>query len=245
MLVLIKGENGSGKTFLMTIFALALKEKNVWANYWVKHPNYKFLEIDDLLHIPNNTDIFIDEAYNWLENRRSGSNLNVFISEIKEQKRKSDSTWYLSEARPKLLDKRFEQFPNVIVQCKTRYPIGHSTEDFVYKFTYDEPYAVVYKTYPYQIAEKYFGFFNTKERTKMHNQDKFEFKLIEQNPPKLMSKIQELAKLLLEKDNNIKYTHDKLKMVCLENGIIKDYEPYLYLYFKRLVEIEKEKTNDV
>jgi len=74
MLVLIKGENGSGKTFLMTIFALALKEKNVWANYWVKHPNYKFLEIDDLLHIPNNTDIFIDEADNWLENRRSGSN---------------------------------------------------------------------------------------------------------------------------------------------------------------------------
>lgn len=233
-LVLIKGENGSGKTFIMTMFALAQLNKNILSNYKIEHPQYKKLQLDDLLNISDNTDVFIDEAYNWLESRRSSKSINVFISQIKEQKRKTNSTWYVSEQRPKQIDKRFEEYPNVIITCKTRYPIGSSKDDFVYKIEYDNPYQVVYLTFPYFEARKYFKYFNTKEIIKMHDQDKIEFDMIKNNSDKLLSKIIELAELIKQNnDNNLKYTHDELKWECLQNKIILQYEPFLYLYFKK------------
>lgn len=244
MLVLIIGENGSGKTFFMTICALSQPDKNILANFTIKHPKFKLLEFDNFLNIETNTDVFIDEAYTWLENRRSSKATNVYISEIKEQKRKSDSTWYVSEQRPNMIDKRFENYPNVLVECKPRFPIGHSLDDFVYKITYESPQQVVYKRFPYVEARNYFKFFNTNQKVEPENKQKIEFEIIKQNPDKLMSKVLELVNII-EKDGSItEYTHPSLKWCCLKNNIILDYEPFLYLYFKNKIKIEKSKNKE-
>lgn len=241
MLVLIIGENGSGKTFFMVICALSVLSKNIYANFRIEHPNYHYLEIDDFLKIPPNTDVFIDEAYTWLESRRSSKYTNVYISEIKEQKRKTDSTWYITEQRERMIDKRFENYWNVLIECKPRFPIGHSTEDFHYKITFDYPREVVYKSYPYIDAIKYFNYFNTNEKVEPENRQKLEYEMIKSKPKKLIKKVNELAKII-EKNNPMdNYTHPFLKWACLENHIITDYEPWLYLYFKKKTEIKKTK----
>lgn len=241
MLVLIIGENGSGKTLIMTICAISQLDKNILANFTIVHPKYRLLEFDDFLNIEPNTDVFIDEAYTWLESRRSSKNTNVFISGVKEQKRKTNSTWYVSEQRPRMIDKRFENYYNVLIECKPRYPIGTSTDDFVYKITYENPYQVIYKRFPYENAKKYFEYFFTNEKVEPENRQKMEFEIIKQNPDKLMSKVLQLVKII-EKDNGISnYTHPLLKWSCLQNNIILDYEPFLYLYFKNKINLEKNK----
>ena len=233
MLVLIIGENGSGKSFFLTLMALSVLDKNILANFTIKHPNFQYLQFDDFLNIDDNTDVFIDEAYTWLENRRSNKASNVYISEIKEQKRKTNSTWYVSEQRPHLLDKRFEQFPNVLVECKTRYPIGKSKDDFLYKLTFEENPIPIYKRFPYKEAKLYFQYFDTKEKVEPENKQLLEFYMIKDNPDKLFKKVLSLAKVI---ENNglesYKFTHPTMKWKLLEKGIILNYEPYLYLYFK-------------
>jgi len=244
MLVLIIGENGSGKTFFMVIMALSVVDKNILANFKIKHPHFRFLEFDDFLNIKDNTDVFIDEAYTWLENRRSNKASNVYISEMKEQKRKTRSTWYVSEQRPNLLDKRFEQFSNVIVECKTRYPIGNSKDDFIYKISFDNLKYPIYKRFPYEQAKQYFHYFDTEEKVPPENKQLLEYNIIKNNPDKLFSKVINLAKII-EKQQNGKtkaFTHPELKWICLQNKIILQYEPYLYLYFHD--KIEKLKNNE-
>lgn len=241
MLVLIIGENGSGKNFIMTIFALSELDKNALSNFWINHPKYMILEIDDFLNIPINTNVFIDEAYTWLENRRSSKFSNVFISEIKEQKRKTNSVWYISEAREKMIDKRFEDYWNVLIECKTRLPIGHSTDDFHYKITFDYPRQVVYKTFLYEDAKQYFSYFNTYQKVEPENKQKIEYEMIKTKPEKLIKKVHELAKIIETNNPMDNYTHPFLKWACLKNNIIPDYEQWLYIYFKQKSELKKNK----
>lgn len=232
MLVLIMGENGSGKTFIMSMIALSQLDRIPLANFEIKHPLYQRLEFDTFLNIPDNSDVYIDEAYRWLENRRSSKASNIYITEIKEQKRKTFSTWYVSEQRPKLIDKRIELFANILIQCKTRYPIGYSKEDFRYKITYEDTNQVVYKRFPYDKAKHYFKYFNTYEKVEVENKQKVEFEMIKQNPNKLMDKVVKLVEIIEKDDSITEYTHPSLKYGCLKNGIIIDYEPFLYIYLK-------------
>ncbi|MFX0069870.1 MAG: hypothetical protein ACFFAO_02160 [Candidatus Hermodarchaeota archaeon] len=238
MLVLIIGENGSGKTLIMVLFALSNLSRNILANFTIKHPHWNYLEIDDFLNIQNNTDVYIDEAYTWLEKRRSLKYTNLFISQTKEQKRKDKSTWYISQQRPNLIDKRFEEFCNVKIECKTRYPIGNSYDDFIYKFTYEDLYYPIYKRLSYEDAMFYFKYFDTYEKVPPENKQKMEFEFIKNNPDKLFKKVISIAKQLEKTDivKNIKLakeiTHDTMNYILMDNRILKDYEPYLYTYFK-------------
>ena len=244
MLVLIIGENGSGKTFIMTVFALSQLKKIPLANFWIKHPLYQLLEFDDFLNIPNNTDVYIDEAYTWLENRRSSKASNVYISEIKEQKRKTNSTWYVSEQRINMIDKRFENHYNVLIECKPRFPIGTSRDDFIYKITYEYPFQIRYMKFTYNDAIKYFSYFDTNQKVEPENRQKIEYNIIRQNPDKIMEKLLQLVKIIEKEDSIVKYTHPSLKWACLRNNIILEYEPFLYLYFQNKIKKQKLKENN-
>jgi len=236
MLVLIIGENGSGKTLIMVLLALSVLDKNILANFFIKHPNYQKLHLHDFLNIKEGTDVFIDEAYNWLEKRRSSKGTNIYISQIKEQKRKTNSTWYVSEQRERLIDFRFEEHANIVIECKTRYPIGYSsTEDFHYKISYEDLSYPVYKTLSYKDAFPYFSMFDTKEIIEPENKQKLEFVMIKDNPDLLFPKVISLGKMMEKTYKPVKkkdVSHPIIKWECLKNKIILDYEPYLYIYFQ-------------
>lgn len=246
MLVLIIGENGSGKTLIMVLIALSDLSRIPLANFTIEHPKWKYLEIDDFLHIKENNDVYIDEAYTWLEKRRSLKYTNLFISDTKEQKRKDKSTWYISEQRENLIDSRFEFNWNIKIECKTRHPIGNSKEDFVWKITYEDfPYPI-YKTLSYEEAKPYFKYFNTYEKVPPENKQKIEFEFIKHNPDKLFKKVISIAKQLEKTDliKNIKFakeiTHDFIFYILMKNGILKDYETYVYTYFKQKFKFNRE-----
>ena len=239
MLILIIGEVGSGKSLIMVIFALSDLTVNVLANFHIKHPNFNLLEFVDFLKINANTDVYIDEAYTWLESRRSTKASNVYISHIKEQRRKTDSTWYVSTQHPEMLDRRFKEFPNALIECKTRYPIGNSKDDFVYKITYNNPYQIVYKRLKYNDAKKYFKYFNTNEITEPENRQKIEYEIIKSNPKQLMQKVIELTEIIKNDEDIKEYTHSALKLGCLKNNIISEYEQWIYLVIHNKVKNNK------
>lgn len=233
MLVLIIGEVGSGKSLIMVIFALYDLLVNILSNFHIKHPNFQLLELDDFLNISEDTDVYIDEAYKWLESRRSSKASNVYISHIKEQRRKTNSTWYVSAQHPELIDRRFKEFSNCLIECKTRYPIGHSTDDFVYKITYQKPYQVVYKRIKYEDADKYFKYFNTNEIVEPENKQKIEYEMIKNNPKKLKKKVIELVSMIKKDKEKEKFTKMEVKGLCMDYNIIFEYSEWIYLFLNR------------
>jgi len=242
-LVLIIGEIGSGKTLFMVLMALST-DKNILANFHIKHDNFKYLEFDDFLNIPNDADIFIDEAYKWLENRRSSKASNVVISEIKEQRRKTNSTWYVSTQHPNMIDKRFEQYPNVIVQCKSRFPIN-SKKDFVYKISYDSPFFhTIYRRLYYRDAVKYFDYFDTNEIVAPENKQKIEYDILSKNPEKFFDKVVELSEIIEEDLDIFDYTHTSLKAGCLKHHIHMQYEPYIHSFLNNKIKLKKSKNKE-
>ncbi|GAH56001.1 unnamed protein product, partial [marine sediment metagenome] len=89
MLIFILGNNGSGKTFILTYFGFKF-DKNIYSNYELKLDNYIPLTINDLLNMDNlqEGNIFLDECYTWLESRTSGNALNLLTSYLIYQKEK-------------------------------------------------------------------------------------------------------------------------------------------------------------
>ena len=69
LLVVILGKLGSGKTLIQTFLNLTSK-KEVWSNYKIKIPNYRKLEVYDLLDLKDNIVVLMDEGYSWIENRK-------------------------------------------------------------------------------------------------------------------------------------------------------------------------------
>ena len=67
----IIGKLGSGKTFLAVYLATKLK-RPIISNFKLHIPNYEPLELFDLIELKPHTNVFIDEAYAWLDCRTSG-----------------------------------------------------------------------------------------------------------------------------------------------------------------------------
>ncbi len=81
MLVIILGNLGSGKTFIMTLLTIS-DNREIWSNYKVNSKNYRKLDVVDLLDLPDNIILLMDEAYAWIESRVSSSTLNEYLSSL-------------------------------------------------------------------------------------------------------------------------------------------------------------------
>lgn len=238
MLIFVIGMVGSGKTLFLVIHALSTWWKKIYANFHIKHPKFHFLEIDDFLDLPDNTDVFLDEAYRLLESRRSMDSVNIVISQIKEQRRKTNSYWYLTAQRKDLLDTRFRTNSNLLVECKTRLPIGKSVDDFVYKITDNDLNRVFYQYYSYQDAEPLFSYFNTNEKVPVTNFGKVEYELIKDNPQKIVPKAIEIWNIIKNDINEI--THHTIKFALFQNKIYHKWEKWVYIYAKKQVEVNND-----
>ena len=95
MLVSVLGDIRVGKTLFTSILAKYSYGK-VYANYKLDIPQYYKLEPTDLFKLPNNCEVFIDEAYTWLEARTSGADLNKCSSYILFQSGKRTINIYLT-----------------------------------------------------------------------------------------------------------------------------------------------------
>ena len=237
MLISILGNNGSGKTFILSYFATKFKN-TIYSNYKLKLDNYIPLTINDLLDM-NKLDegnIFLDEAYTWLEARTSGNALNLLTSYLIYQQRKRFLDIYLTAQMLSSLDKRARKLSNIVIICETR--VNFEKDDF--HFIYQDKDKGLETTFmiPYEIAKNYFKYYDTYEIIEPQNISRLEFNLLKNNPKRLIGKIKEIAKIVKPQISII--THDSVKTALLINGFEIGYERFLYPYLKGLVQIDND-----
>jgi len=229
MNISLLGNNGSGKTFLLTYFATKFK-RTIYSNYELKLDNYIPLEIEDLLNMDKFTEgnIFIDEAYNWLESRRSGSALNLLATTFTFQKRKRLLDVYLTEQLFSSIDKRVRELSNIIIECYPR--IDFDKDNFNFRYIDVDSHFSFDFTILYNVAKQYFHYYDTYEIQEIPNKSKYEYDLLKYNQSKLLERSMEIAYII--NPELIKLTHDKIRYLLLKNNFDNRFEKTIYIYLK-------------
>ena len=114
----IYGDRGSGKTLIMTYFAVKADKLNIptIADYKLNLPNFVPLQIDDLLNLSYDTALVqFDEFDVYMNNRRSMSNLSLFINNAIKQSRKKNLDIMSSTQLLDTIDWRFTELTNISI----------------------------------------------------------------------------------------------------------------------------------
>lgn len=230
MLVIILGPKGSGKTLFATTRALVSK-REVYSNYRIDIENYNHLEVMDLVDIENNVDIFIDEAYVWLESRISGFFLNRFLSYMLWQSRKRDIDLYLTAQKFRSLDLRFREECDVLVKCEPR--ININKDDFHFSILWIAEDRENNFVLSYKDAKKYFPIYDTYQIIEPYTKEELNFELLKRDPERRWEKAMEIGDRIKKDLNTI--THPTINAVLMKNGFNTTYEPLVYVYLKGLI----------
>ena len=227
MLIVILGNYGSGKTLFLTYLTFKTK-RNVFSNFKLNTKNYNHLDVLDLLNLPNHIDVFLDEAYTWLESRLSGKAINRYLSYILLQSRKRTIDIYCTAQLFSTIDVRFRHKSDIIIEC-------HKFKDgFHYKIFNKNTFKSKYFILPFDNAKKYYSYYDTYEIVEPFEKARLEFSLLQSDTSKLFKRAKEIAKVIKPKLSRI--THDSVKLALMDNGFVKDFEPFVYSILKEGVQ---------
>ena len=230
MLIAVIGDIGSGKTLYMTRKATRIK-REIYSNYKLNLPNYNQLTIWELLNLPNNITVFLDEAYTWLESRTSGKKLNRLLSYIIFMSRKINIDVYASAQLFGSIDIRFRNQANKLVICK------RGKHGFIYQvrkkvLTKQLKIKIITKTYflSNKNAKIYFPYYDTLEIIDPSDKADLELDILKRYPKELKVRVKEIGTAIA--DNLKTITHDTVKSALFTNGYPIGYETFVYLYLK-------------
>jgi hypothetical protein len=117
MLILVEATYGSGKTLLATNAALH-EDCPVYANYELDIPNYNPLVFSEIMSIDGKALIIIDEAHMYINARRSGQPINVYLGQILFQSRKMDKDFILTDQLNRTVDVNFREMADFFIRCQ-------------------------------------------------------------------------------------------------------------------------------
>ena len=223
MLISVLGNLGTGKTLFLTYMASKFN-REVYSNYELKLKHYKQLKVIDLLNLPNNIEVFIDEAYTWLESRVSSKALNRYLSYILLQSRKRTINIYITAQLFSSVDLRFREQSNIIIVCH------RINEGYFYKILNRENNGMKSFLFPFIKAKKYYKLYDTYEIIEPHDKRRLEFNLISSDTELLFNTARNIAWKIYDKIENRKYTHDNVKIALLQHGFERQFEPYVYSF---------------
>jgi len=239
----ILGNLGSGKSLLLAVLAKRLK-RTIYSNFKLNIPNYKPLSLFDLIDLENNINVFIDEAWTWIDSRVSGSAVNRYCSYVILQSRKTFTDVFITAQMFSTVDIRFRIQSNVIIKCKAigkqKYYKAVVPIKFQYTIINKENHSRNVKDLYFDDAIKYFKVFDTLEIIDSSEKEALEFYLVVKNPNMLKKKVIQIAKSIEPDINEI--THPSVKFALLMNAVPLQYEQYVYNYItgKNIIEIDKK-----
>jgi hypothetical protein len=239
MLMGIYGDLGSGKTILSVNYAVkvynANPENDLRANFKIDLPNFKYLEVENLLDIekrenPNTiTQVIGDELYTWLESRVSPSKLNRFVSYILFQSRKRNIDIYGTAQLKSTIDLRFKDLEHITVYAFPRNP--KSKDDFNYGYIINS--RIVYYKLPYDKCKKLFDLYDSDEIVEPPDIEQLREEIVLSNPKKIKEKLNLVIKKIDKSGISLtKITHDSVKDLLIEIEESMVLEPYLYSRLK-------------
>lgn len=224
MLILIHGRIGNGKTLLLVYFSTKLK-RLIYANFKLDLPNFRPFILSQLNKIPENVNIFLDEGYILSESRRSSSNLNLIMSYVYNQSRKTKRDIYITTQLYSAIDKRFRLQANLVIYC------DKINGNFFYTITNRETNTTNIKCIPKKFTQKYFDLYNTYEVIKPINDIDLAFEIDKQDSEELLNKAILYGDLIDDELLNIQ--HEEIRQELFFRKISIKYEPYVYLYLKK------------
>jgi hypothetical protein len=229
LLIIIVGTMGSGKTLLMTHFATKINNKPIYSNYEIKVRNYKKLEAIDLVNLPNDIEVFLDEGYAWLESRISSSLLNRYMSYLLLQSRKRQNNFYITAQLFSSIDKRFRLHSDILILAK-KVGLPDNPRGFKYSVMNirDNKFSTLF--FPINKARKLFRLYDTTEIIKPFNNSQLKYNIIKDDSKLLMKMSNELANKI--KPNLKKITHNTVKLAIIKEGLDKNFEPMVYTILK-------------
>ena len=239
-LCLIIGYRGSGKNTIMSRTAIKTLFPNTYSNYHITDLNSKFffLHSYDIFNIKNNSIIFIDEAYKWLDCRLSQRRIAIFLSHISMESRKTNQDWYIACQYDDYIDFRFTDDADLIIECENlklgKYKNGMDKNDYIYKFKWKDK-RIKSKTFKLSCenAEKIYKHFDTNECVEEFGIIKYKLGVLKDNPKLLAKEIKQVSKKI-DKYTPRKFTKSDITMILLENGYSEDYSKYVFPQLKRL-----------
>src|SRR3972149_32408 len=130
----IYGDMGSGKTIFETYIAWKNPDIPVFSDYKLNLPNFNPLEIDELMTLKvEKAIILFDEIDEYLNNRRSMSNLSLFLNTVMKQTRKRKLEVLGATQLFDTIDTRFTRQTKLSVIALGELQDGKLFYDLIYK----------------------------------------------------------------------------------------------------------------
>jgi len=222
-----------GKTVLLTYLGKHSK-REVYSNFKIDIPNYKSLEVVDLLDLKHDIDVLIDEGYTWLESRTSGSSLNRYLSYIVLQSRKRTIDIIITAQMYSSIDVRFREQADILIKCKK------TKEGFRYRFLFIESDKTAVFLLPFNEAELYYPLFDTYEIVEPYTKELLGMKLLDSKPKEKYEKIMKIGEVIMEiftkgktDDEALKsITHSRVLAELMKAGYDRMYEPLVYVFLQ-------------
>lgn len=210
MLVNYVGDVGSGKTLMTTGLAMS-DSRLVLANYNIKIPNFKPLKPEMLLTLDESQPalVILDEAYAWLESRRSGTPMPIYMSYILFQSRKRFIDILMTDQIEGTIETRYRQMLNWRVECYAEGELGFSYH--FYKRARGGFRGPFRKFLPMNKAEPIFPYYDTLEI--VEPMDKELIYKISEDKVETVDKVDEIVDAILK----------KLPLNAVKKAVVADY----------------------
>ena len=220
-LVSLLGDVGAGKTLFATREAVRQSSKppdinnplgrKILANYNINIKNFTPLTPEILLDKKMlGSFVILDEAYNWLEPRRSGQPINLFSSYILFQSRKRYMDIFMTDQLLETIDIRFRLMTNYEIDCFNREPDGF--EYHVFKTTRGVRHRGRKFFLPISEAEKIFPLYDSWEFINPINDDMVHD--ISSNKAESIKQVDLIVSQLLKLNDAKVYTMPMIRDYC-------------------------------
>lgn len=208
-LTALVGDIGAGKTLFLTNQAIE-DDRPVYSNYEIKIDRYHDLTPEMLVDIEGPALVVIDDAYDWLESRLSGRDINRYFSYVYFQSRKRKLEFLISIQLLSTIDLRYRDMITYLV-------LAESIDDKGFQYTIVKSTMHKQKSkvlfLPYESAKELFPMYNSWEYMPTIDAELMS-KVVEATNPEGFNKlIATLANKVL-----LKYPNQKIT-----KGMVKDY----------------------
>jgi hypothetical protein len=213
MLILVRGDVGSGKTLFATGYALD-DSRALYANYRIRRKGWHNLKPEVLITLNEEPSLIImDEGYTWLESRTSSSHLNRYLSYILFQSRKRQMDIIITAQLSRSIDVRFRLMANYDIYCEAM-DIGFYYE--ITKLSARKIYEPIRTMLPFSEAEKIYPKYETFEKIPI-NKDLIED--ITTDKAEVIGEVDIVVNELLKIAPAKKWTKGAVANYCLRNDI--------------------------
>lgn len=232
-LTIIDGIPGSGKDafFVDLMYKKNRNNLEINSNSWLDFPKYVPLHLVDLLYLKGPRCIFMNEAYNWLESRHSGKYMNVFLSHVNFQLRKTLMQIFATIQMTSSLDKRYRKMYDYRIHCERLPNDCHDWHfhDFHYIKKDNRQKRLSQKFYTYEELEYTFELFNTYEIIMTPARSRIEFDILKTEPALLLKRGVLIYDKIKSDFLDFKITKDFMKVCLLHNDFDPIWGDLLYL----------------